>query len=96
MNLFTSSSTFIESVNQYLIDFGLEGSFGQIFVALVIIAGIAVALTYLKMPRIFILLSIIVGLMMFVSFGWFPSWLIFVIMIAIFGLFMLRLKGGLA
>lgn len=91
---FLTSTEFIDGVNQYLLDIGLEGTFGQVFLSLMIIAGVAVALSYLKTPRIMVLLATVVGVLMFVSFGWYPVWLVFVVLAALFGYFILNLKGG--
>lgn len=95
MNLL-SSAEFIDNVNDYLVNIGLDGTFGQVFLALVIIAGIGVGLSLLQLPRIFVLISITIAALMFVAFGWFPTWLVFVLVAALFGYFIIQLKGGTA
>ena len=89
-----SSGDFVQTWETWLTDIGLDGDFGKIFLAIVLIVGITVALSLLKLPRMVVLFSAVLGFLVFTTFGWFPLWTVIVIVIAIFGLFILKLRGG--
>jgi hypothetical protein len=46
------------------------------------------------LPKVSILTTVIVLLLMFVSFGWLPLWLIILLTLTFFGLFLLNMRGG--
>lgn len=89
-----SSGDFVQNWESWMLDIGLDGDFGKIFVALVLIVGATVALSLLKLPRMVVLFASVLGFLVFTTFGWFPLWTVIILVIAIFALFILKVRSA--
>ena len=83
----------IELIETFL-DPILSTAFGGVLLSVGFIAFLTVALGLLNLPKVSILTTVIVLLLMFVSFGWLPLWLIILLTLTFFGLFLLNMRGG--
>ena len=93
MNLL-SSAEFIDNVNDYLVNIGLDGAFGQVFLAFMIIVGATIILSLLQVPKIMILMVAVIATLMFATFLWFPLWVVILLGVGVFVFFLFSILGG--
>ena len=90
-----SSTDFITNLNNTLDNIGLQGDFGKLFIAIIVLIVVAVTLAYYKIPIIINLMLLVIGILTFVAFGWFPIWVPIVLLALLIGyLYIISNLGG--
>lgn len=84
---------FLELIETFL-DPILSTEFGGVLLSIAFIAFFTVALGLLNLPKVSILTTVIVLLLMFIAFGWIPLWIIIALTLTFFALFLLNMRGG--
>ena len=72
----------------------LDTTFGKLFISIFFMAFVGITLGIIGVPKITLLISILVTLFLFVSFGWIPIWIIILLAIALFAILYNNLMGG--
>lgn len=85
--------TFLEVIEFYL-DPILSSEFGSILLSMIFIAVVVVALGVMQIPKNIVLTSAMVLLLMFISFGWIPLWIVILLTMALFVFFIMNVRGG--
>jgi len=86
--------TFVTDIESYLESIGLMGDFGLFFFSMVMIGGAMALMYYLHAPNLITILIGLISLLMFVSFGFLPQWIIFLIGLLMFIILFIQVKGG--
>ena len=86
MTIFQLIETFLDPI--------LSTEFGGLLLSFVAILFFSIALGFLNIPKVSILITVVVLLLMFVAFGWIPLWIIILLTLTFFGLFLLNMRGG--
>lgn len=73
----------------------LDTTLGKLIISVFFMAFIGVTLGLVGVPKITLLISILVTLFMFVSFGWIPIWIIILLGIGLFAMLYLNVTGGI-
>ena len=72
----------------------LDTTFGKLFISIFFMAFVGITLGIIGVPKITLLISILVTLFLFVSFGWIPIWIIILLAITLFAILYTNLMGG--
>jgi hypothetical protein len=72
----------------------LDTTFGKLFISIFFMAFVGITLGIIGVPKITLLISILVTLFLFVSFGWIPIWIIILLAIILFAILYTNLRGG--
>jgi hypothetical protein len=68
--------------------------FGQMFLSLLFTTAAVVMLTIVNMPKVVLITAALVMMLLFVSFGWLPVWIVVLLMIYFFVNTILNMRQG--
>jgi len=85
--------TFLQLIESFL-DPILSTEFGGILLSMVFIAVVVISFGIFQIPKNIILTSSFVLLLMFISFGWIPLWIVLLLTIILFVFLFMNLRGG--
>ena len=85
--------TLLEGIEDYIDAWGL-GDFPYIFISVVLMALVALLFGILRAPMVITLVIEGIMFLMFSVFGWFPIWLVILMIIVLFAVLVKLLKGG--
>jgi hypothetical protein len=72
----------------------LDTTFGKLVISIFFMAFIGIGLGLVGVPKLTLLISILVTLFMFISFGWIPVWIVILLAIGLFALLYTNIAGG--
>jgi hypothetical protein len=84
---------FLELIETFL-DPILSTEFGGILLSMIFIAVIAIAFGLMDIPKNVIFTSAFVLLIMFISFGWIPVWIVILLTLGLFVFLLMNIRGG--
>jgi hypothetical protein len=83
---------FLELIESFLGPLNTE--FGKLIVSVGFVSFFSIALSLIGISKLLVFLSILVSLMMFISFGWIPLWIVIAIAILLFALGYVNVRGA--
>lgn len=86
--------TFLEVIEFYLGDLLLT-AFGKTLISVIFLAFLTITLSMFKMPKDVIIISVVSGLLLLVSFGWIPIFFVILIAIVFLLLTIITINGGI-
>jgi len=84
--------TFLQLIESFLGP--LNTAFGKLIISIGFISFFTITLALLGVSKLLIFLSVLVSILMFIGFGWFPIWIVILISIGIFVLGYVNIRGA--
>lgn len=84
---------FLEVIETFL-DPILTTTYGSVFLSVLFIVIFSVGLGFFNIPKVTILTTVVVLLLMFIAFDWIPLWIVIVLTLMFFALFLINMRGG--
>lgn len=84
---------FLEVIESFL--GSLDNEFGKFIISIGFVVFFAIALSFIGISKLLIFLIVLACLVMFVSFGWLPLWLIIALGMLIFAIGFVNIRGAI-
>jgi hypothetical protein len=84
--------TFLQLIESFLGPLNTE--FGKLIISIGFISFFTLTLALIGVSKLLIFLSVLVSILMFIGFGWFPIWIVILISIGIFVLGYVNIRGA--